>query len=1451
MLRRRSTCRSTTVDGESSLYACYGVGFIGEAICRNHYQSSIDSIRFTEEALDPDRCGESSLGEVAVLHQYEAECLQDRMRRIIAQDGPPVRHDKQNVVNALRVRGREIIEMYRECRCIDQEVSDLLLRRVLLEKGHQEHKDISVDGAHPQEDRQTFWQLMHRDEDKFYVRSQEMTPSQSKNPAVADALVATRSRFFDLACHVGAGDASDPGSPTLARTRDRAKAASYPGAINGSRRTRSRSEHSEASSVGGGYLQPPSPKGKQSSTRRLVSHRKRTHDRRMERLDASASAAGAGAAALAACVEEEEEDGENSDGDPLSDAGSDLSPGPLRSGAQRDFGGFLVKSRAARRKKQAAKDASLGKSISLPQLSPNGRGAPSGSGSPKLKRTESEPERLLPLVPLTSAFVMPWRERREHRPNEAASWEAAEEQMLSPTKRYLRVCRTTGVIPSPAVLNMVHSGRIWGCCELVDDHLLAMAAMVRSLDRLDMVDLAGNRMLSNQALVRFLGKLAGKPAMTSLTHLSLRDLRQASKPTVDATIELLSGSRSLIRLQHLDVSRIPLPTSCHVSLCHAIQSHAALRHVNLADTGIGLQQSTVVACIESIIATPMLEELDLSWNCFPEEAFRTLGQGVCAHKRLRKLSLANCTGSAMKGGDLPIVAFLERLMDDRTLRTLDVSMNRIEYDAALVLEEALDRHAAITELDVSNNPLGVEGMRSFMRLLCGKFSGLRYIICDKCMRHTASTVTDEFVYHRTDPSGRYCLDLSRAQHRAVLRLLYRSTNRYGLVPTQTFRNLTFSSSAVAGDKGAAKTGKKDVTKYTHPTPDERGLVVVPSSGHISLLFSLADALVANASGFWPDANSFVKKHYQKVRFSPSFHKVTALLAQFKGLDGSSEQLLLLRALSKDFSLTVAQLQQLMMYCRSVKVVCELLQCVYFVASPSLRYHAFALAKKIKPYMQVRKQCWSILTLNVNNPTGRHSLDLCAPSDFAVAEILLLLDRWASALTKLKDRVDTSFHGNWCNFRNCTHDNTPILCVPEWRVQSGGILLCDYVTWFRIAPGATPCSEKCANDLSAALRKSPCGMAHKARCLRAVSCQLNLRATQLRFLTQSFGNLEQRIQVTTSLYVRLVDPENKKVFHAGLISPEERYELQQRLGCFLLADFLQPEGLSFNFDISVCEERKLASTLVALRNREGSGNIKEPKLTYPNGELFNFERGVPVSWDKEKSLPSEGVFSFSYACSPEDRKFAVRRELARTHGNLVESIEVKDVLWWSQIREAPDAVKLFLFYAISQFPDATKMFLHIDGPGGNGEISRVEVKEALEELKWKEFVRNKDLSVQVFRFLDPDGGGSISIGEWKVIQQLWNDVQLTLFECMNCLNAEFGDISDAYDFLDDDGSDSIELEEWKKVLADVGYFGDGDLIFRFITTSANTKYISRESWKQLETLWDARFEIIQRMMKTGE
>jgi len=221
-----------------------------------------------------------------------------------------------------------------------------------------------------------------------------------------------------------------------------------------------------------------------------------------------------------------------------------------------------------------------------------------------------------------------------------------------------------------------------------------------------------------------------------------------------------------------------------------------------------------------------------------------------------------------------------------------------------------------------------------------------------------------------------------------------------------------------------------------------------------------------------------------------------------------------------------------------------------------------------------------------------------------------------------------------------------------------------------------------------------------------------------------------------------------------------------------------------------------------------------------------------------------------------------------------------VLWWTGLLDVPEDVLKLLEWLIGKFGDdkdavqevasssggvgslwsfakiehaqkkVEQVFVKIDGPGGNGAISWIELQEWLEKEECRKFMKEDDEECidkgrveKIFRFLDPGGEGTVSNEEWQILAQLWNEVDLCITEFANFLVESYGDLEAAWDQVDlflqtrssayreklrelsrnlyvDAESRSLNEEEWVEAAAGIGYFGPASCIFGILDYSGD-------------------------------
>jgi len=1000
----------------------------------------------------------------------------------------------------------------------------------------------------------------------------------------------------------------------------------------------------------------------------------------------------------------------------------------------------------------------------------------------------------------------------------------------SPTQRYLQVCRGCLIVPTPIPFVTGHSLRLNAAGrDLIDAELRAVAVMLRDVDSIEEVDLSGNLMLTDKALVPFMRRLHGEPARSTMTKLSLKDCANVGRRTQEAVIRLLMAEDGLAHLRLLDLSHVPIAVRCHLALAKAIRAHRSLNNVNLADTGLG---SSIMAkeTLGEVLSSTTIQTLDLGWNCLTKEVFAHIGQQLVEMETLRSLSLSNT--SSAEGAETPIAFFLEYLAQDSTLTKLDLSLNRVDFRTAFVIEDALENHSKLTHLNLSDNPLGVHGIRSAIRLLAHHRSGLRHFDCESCYKGQAGadpgSSSHEHAFNVMNPGGRYRLDLSRPYHRTLLRRLYKMCDHWGMSPVDGFKDITFSK-----------------PPYVHPSKDSDGVYRVPYAGTLAVSFVIEGGVERAITGISDtDFGGFLSKHYQTMKRQPGFREVVPLLACWNQLNGRSiEQTVFIEALAKDFMLTPAQLAHI---CESsphftCEAIARLLHCTM---GGSMRWEAnrslcMLLFPTLGELSRTHEKMRALLDFNIENPTGHYKLNLSNCCDHAVAEQLLLLDRWETVIDRRLNRADTSQRGNRSHCRNEHFQGRPMhlayMSIADWCMPEYDVFEFDYISNKRASADAAVWSDEPFEDFLRCLYESSCSPGDNILVLRMIAHYVSITSLQLRAILGTFKEEAQRVEVFVTFFLRVVDMWNAKVFRVRFSSQKEKKHLQDRLGYVTSFPFIQPENAFFSLNMAFYDQRLCANILLHLSAKEKPHNIHDPVFHNADGDVDPLPLGVPRSWERFELMPTAGVFKATYMCAPEFRKFSVRKELCARYGLFSVDVCEQDVMWWTGLTETPEDVLELLEFFTGRFTDLMEAFIQIDGVDGNGVITLQELNDGLKEMGCHKF-KGKDGPQRInaiFRYLDPGGEGSVSKEEWMVLDQLWKEYKLSVTEFVDFLQLTFGeDLSTAWSFIDSDGSGELSMDEWCGAITQIGYFGPAKVVFGLLDRSDDGA-ISLEEFSELE------------------
>jgi len=1021
--------------------------------------------------------------------------------------------------------------------------------------------------------------------------------------------------------------------------------------------------------------------------------------------------------------------------------------------------------------------------------------------------------------PETGTFVVPWK---------GGSAAPPAEEAMSPSRCYLRACHQSQSVPDPLPWATGCSRRIHpGGKAFGDVDLVVVEAMIQGGLRVDEIDLAGSAGLSEAALKNVLQTLLEGPHLDSLMVLSLRRcLKAGQAPLLGLMERLLAAEVGAVRLKRLDLSGVQLNVKCQLSLCAAIKEHACLENVSLADTGFGgsfsrSKGNLAQQCIDELLGSRTIHTLDLGWNCFTADVLAHLGECLEQSRTVKSLDLTSCA-SAMQAGDgiSPLVDFIEHLSHVGSLTSLNVSLNRIDFRGALVLEDALDANAKLSNLIISHNPLGVLGIRSLLRLLGRETSGLLYFNAEgSASGKDADVKTEMQVFSATKPGGRYELDLERQYHRALLRLLYKKAERLKLSPEDAFRDVVASP------------------PYSHPSKDEDGVYRVSTTGKVALSFSVEKA-VERDLGSIDEANYslYLDRHLQMVRIPIQKKKQLALLAKWARSDSSvDEQRAFLDAMCKDFRLTYPQYEQMSRtHGMVVDVATRMIPCLIGVQGRD--FMACSTIPSLLDYVKVLAKTRSLMALNLENPTGRYKLDLSNASNYAVVEQLSILDEWECILQRRWQRPNTSQKGDQylSQARNVKYQEEALeISLSEWHIPEVDVAELDYVSAKRPPAGAVALDDATFRQLLVALLMDGEGLHAGIRltALHFSSHEFYIDARQLRQLLSHFREGQFRSDCLVAIFNRVVDLHNEKAVR-GLFSPVEVAQLRSRLGQALFFPFLQPEGCHFSLDLANWDERLAGSILAQLAAKEKKTNLQDCTITLADGSVDSFPT-TPKNWEIPEKMPKVGVLSVDYMCEPKDRSFKLRKELLEQFACwTMEIAEEESMTWWSVFHGVPEDVIAFVCFLASTYENLEQAFDAIYEGEEKGNLSGSMFYDSMRRVGCLKFagLEEEGRIAAVFEWMALGGEHKVANSSPAkevpkeqfvgLFEGLWAELHHQLRDFVSfCERAHKGDLLAAWKKLDAKGKGRVAAAGWCTAVEQQGYYAPVMPIFHYLDRDA--------------------------------
>lgn len=288
--------------------------------------------------------------------------------------------------------------------------------------------------------------------------------------------------------------------------------------------------------------------------------------------------------------------------------------------------------------------------------------------------------------------------------------------------------------------------------------------------------------------------------------------------------------------------------------------------------------------------------------------------------------------------------------------------------------------------------------------------------------------------------------------------------------------------------------------------------------------------------------------------------------------------------------------------------------------------------------------------------------------------------------------------------------------------------------------------------------------------------------------------------------------------------------------------------------------------LALREGRDAPSLKDLSFKDSSGEEnpHIFDMGIPHSWEQLDRLPPAGIFTATYLCAPEDRLFKRRLENLEEYGNWthLKGLDDKHVMWWASVDDVPEDVFEFLLFVMTSYKDVSHAFKLFDRHN-RGNISfdefvagvektgthRFEVtlkrsdtlQSKLERAKAEDDAKQKRLK-GIFGYLDTGAEGTLSVQEFRILQEMWQEVRLSIIQFVGFTDRMFGgDLKVAWRHFDSKRTSAIGIERWRKACDSGGYFGPVKPIWRFLDYNDN----GTVSFKEFQLLDRFRAELTDR------
>eukprot|EP00736_Rhodelphis_marinus_P012901 Rmarinus@m.19626 len=345
-------------------------------------------------------------------------------------------------------------------------------------------------------------------------------------------------------------------------------------------------------------------------------------------------------------------------------------------------------------------------------------------------------------------------------------------------QEYYRACRDLGIKPHTLVVQRVTLALAdLGRKSLDCKQGKAIAACLKENSRIAKLVLDDNE-IRTEGCAAIATSLRTNDTITSL---SLRN----NENGWDGAQELAKALCVNTRISTLCLAKNGLRSMSVDILCTAIAHNATITSLDLSENSIGDRGAEHVARMMAKNYT--IEKLDLRWNGIQAIGGKAIARAMEINRHIVTLDLG-WNGLSDPGA----IAMAEMLNANSTLLNLSLRQNGVGGDGGMVLSFTIQRNQTLEKLDLTNNALGAKTVRAIWWAL--KINKKLNIEGLETTEVCGASFQDIVEYDEKDPSGTYCLDLSKPWDFWVLSKLVARAEGHN--PTFVWKNVIFNETPI-------------------------------------------------------------------------------------------------------------------------------------------------------------------------------------------------------------------------------------------------------------------------------------------------------------------------------------------------------------------------------------------------------------------------------------------------------------------------------------------------------------------------------------------------------------------------------------------------------------------------------------------------------------------------------